>query len=45
LHTAQLLELSDELVAAAGIHVAGNPSVPVRFTTGVRTVFGWPRPI
>jgi hypothetical protein len=45
LHHAELLELSDELVAAAGLDVSGPPPVPVRFTTGVRTVFGWPRPI
>jgi uncharacterized protein len=45
LQTAELLELSDELVAAAGLHVDGLPPVPVRFTAGVQTVFGWPRPI
>jgi uncharacterized protein YqjF (DUF2071 family) len=45
LQTADLLELSDELVAAAGLTVSGPPPVPVRFTRGVRTVFGWPRRI
>jgi uncharacterized protein len=45
LQSAELLELSDELVAAAGLDVSGAPPVPVRFTAGVRTVFGWPRPI
>jgi uncharacterized protein YqjF (DUF2071 family) len=45
LQTAELLEISDELVEAAGLQVSGPPTVPVRFTTGVRTVFGWPRAI
>ena len=43
--TAEVLEISDELVAAAGIDVDGPPPVPTRFSPGVRTVFGWPRPI
>jgi uncharacterized protein len=42
---AEVLEISDELVAAAGLSVSGLPPVPVRFSTGVRTVFGWPHPI
>jgi len=42
---AELLEISDELVTAAGIRVDGPPPVPTRFSSGVRTVFGWPRPI
>jgi uncharacterized protein YqjF (DUF2071 family) len=45
LRTAEVVELSDELVAAAGLRVEGWPPVPVRFSHGVRTVFGWPRPI
>jgi uncharacterized protein YqjF (DUF2071 family) len=45
LRAAEVIELSDELVAAAGIDISGMPPVPVRFTAGVRTVFGWPRPI
>jgi uncharacterized protein YqjF (DUF2071 family) len=45
LRAAELLELSDELVAAAGLAVSGPPPVPVRFTSGVQTVFGWPRRI
>jgi uncharacterized protein len=45
LQEAELLEMSDELVAAAGLSVSGPPPVPVRFTSGVRTVFGWPHPI
>jgi hypothetical protein len=43
LREAELVELSDELVAAAGLDMDGLPDVPVRFTSGVRTVFGWPR--
>lgn len=45
LRAAELLEISDDLVAAAGFTVSGPPPVPVRFSSGVRTVFGWPRPI
>jgi uncharacterized protein YqjF (DUF2071 family) len=45
LRTAELVELSDELLAAAGIAVDGPPPVPVRFSGGVHTVFGWPRRI
>jgi len=45
LRSAELLELSDDLVAAAGLTVSGPPPVPVRFTSGVRTVFGWPRSV
>jgi uncharacterized protein len=44
LRTAEVIELSDELVSAAGIEVSGLPPVPVRFSRGVHTVFGWPRP-
>ena len=29
--------------AAAGLTVAGRPPVPVRFSSGVQTRFGWPR--
>jgi uncharacterized protein len=42
LREAALLEISDELIEAAGLNVSGPPPVPVRFTSGVRTVFGWP---
>lgn len=42
---AELLAISDELVEAAGLQVSGPPPVPVRYTSGVRTVFGWPRQI
>jgi uncharacterized protein len=45
LREAELLEISDDLVAAAGFDVSGPPPIPVRFTSGVRTVFGWPHPI
>lgn len=44
LREAEALSVDDELVAAAGLTVAGLPPVPVRFTSGVRTQFGWPRP-
>jgi hypothetical protein len=43
LREAEVLEISDELVAAAGFDVPGAPAVPARFTSGVHTVFGWPR--
>ncbi len=43
LRSAEVLEISDELVTAAGLPVSGPPPVPTRFTTGVQTVFGWPR--
>jgi uncharacterized protein YqjF (DUF2071 family) len=43
LRAAELLHLDDELVAAAGLSVTGPPPVPVRFSAGVHTVFGWPR--
>jgi len=43
LREARVLELSDELVAAAGLPVDGLPTVPARFSHGVHTVFGWPR--
>jgi hypothetical protein len=45
LRAAEVVELSDELVAAAGIQVGGLPPVPTRFSSGVRTVFGWPHRI
>jgi uncharacterized protein YqjF (DUF2071 family) len=45
LRSAELLELSDDLVAAAGLTVSGLPPVPVRFTSGVQTVFGFPRAV
>jgi hypothetical protein len=43
LQPAEVLEISDQLVEAAGFPVSGPPPVPVRFTSGVQTVFGWPR--
>jgi uncharacterized protein len=43
LHQAEVLELDDELVAAAGLEVSGLPPVPTRFSPGVATTFGWPR--
>jgi uncharacterized protein YqjF (DUF2071 family) len=45
LQHAEVLEISDELVEAAGLTVSGLPPVPARFSSGVRTVFGWPHPI
>jgi uncharacterized protein len=45
LRAATLLDLDDDLLAAAGFDVAGQPPVHVRFTIGVRTRFGRPRPI
>jgi hypothetical protein len=44
LREAEVLQISDELVEAAGFDVTGTPPVPARFTSGVHTVFGWPRP-
>jgi hypothetical protein len=43
LRSAEVLALDDDLLGAAGLPVTGLPPVPVRFTTGVRTTFGWPR--
>jgi uncharacterized protein len=45
LRAAESLEVEDDLLAAAGFDVAGEPPVHVRFSSGVRTVFGWPRSI
>jgi hypothetical protein len=45
LRAATLLELSDDLLAAAGFDVAAEPPVHVRFSSGVRTEFGRPQPI
>jgi hypothetical protein len=42
LRDAEVLEVADELLAAAGFCVDGLPPVPVRFSHGVQTVFGWP---
>jgi uncharacterized protein YqjF (DUF2071 family) len=42
LYRAQLTQLEDQLVAAAGINVAGPPE-SVLFSSGVRTQFGRPR--
>ena len=42
LYRAQLTQLEDQLVAAAGINVAGPPE-SVLFSPGVRTQFGRPR--
>jgi len=43
LHRATLIDLQDELVAAAGIDVEGPPDVPVMWSAGVHTVFGPPQ--
>ncbi len=45
LHEAHLVDLEDDLVGAAGIPLQGPPDVPVRWSGGVRTVFGAPRRI
>lgn len=42
LYRAELTQLEDQLVAAAGINVEGPPE-SVLFSPGVRTQFGWPR--
>ncbi|MET3920059.1 DUF2071 domain-containing protein [Arthrobacter sp. UYEF20] len=42
LYRAQLTQLEDQLVAAAGISVSGPPE-SVLFSPGVSTQFGWPR--
>ncbi|RZS90075.1 hypothetical protein EV189_1858 [Motilibacter rhizosphaerae] len=42
LRSAEVLELRDSLCAEAGVEVAGLPE-RVRFTSGVRTVFGVPQ--
>ena len=43
LHSAELLELRDSLVPAAGVAVAGPPSLPVLWSPGVHTTFGLPQ--
>lgn len=45
LHEATLVDLEDDLVAAAGVAVNGPPDVPLLWSGGVSTVFGPPRPI
>lgn len=45
MYAAELVDLDDQLVAAAGCAVSGPPTVPVRWTPGVRTDFGQPHPI
>jgi uncharacterized protein len=42
LHTAELLDLDDQLLAAAGFPVADTPPVSVLCTPGVAVRFGWP---
>jgi uncharacterized protein YqjF (DUF2071 family) len=42
LHTAELLDLDDQLLAAAGFPVADAPPVSVLCTPGVAVRFGWP---
>lgn len=42
LHRADLHELHDGLISAAGIEVSGPPE-SVLYSPGVRTQFGWPR--
>ncbi|SPM36581.1 hypothetical protein MRAB57_4422 [Mycobacterium rhizamassiliense] len=44
LRAANVVELSDELVAAAGVQPAGD-RLRALFSPGVRTVFGRPRPV
>jgi uncharacterized protein len=45
LQEAEVLEISDQLLDAAGFDLSGPPPVPARFSRGVRTVFGWPQQI
>jgi uncharacterized protein YqjF (DUF2071 family) len=45
LRAASLLHLDDDLLGAAGFDVAGEAPVHVRFSAGVRTVFGRPQRI
>jgi uncharacterized protein YqjF (DUF2071 family) len=45
LHAADLVALDDGLVRRGGVHVAGPPPVPVRWSPGVRTAFGLPVPL
>jgi uncharacterized protein YqjF (DUF2071 family) len=45
LQTAEVLEVTDELLEAAGFTISGLPPVPARFSSGVRTTFGWPHRI
>ncbi|HEX3906380.1 MAG TPA: DUF2071 domain-containing protein [Mycobacteriales bacterium] len=45
LRAAEAVEVEDDLLAAAGFDVADEPPVHVRFSSGVRTVFGRPRQI
>ncbi len=42
LHAAELLDLDDDLVHAAGVAVTGRPTVPVRWSLGVHARFGFP---
>jgi uncharacterized protein YqjF (DUF2071 family) len=43
LHEASVLAVDQALTAAAGVPVSGAPTVPVRWTPGVRTQFGVPQ--
>lgn len=45
LRAAEIVDVEDDLLAAAGFDVAGEPPVHVRFSSGVRTVFGRPQSI
>ena len=45
LHQAELVAIDQRLTAAAGVPLDGPPTVPVRWTPGVRTQFGVPRSI
>jgi hypothetical protein len=45
LHTAEVVALDDGLVRRGGVHVEGPPTVPVRWSPGVRTAFGVPVPL
>ncbi|MFJ8154038.1 YqjF family protein [Streptomyces sp. NPDC094468] len=42
LHRAELLDLDDDLVAAAGLPEPAGPPVSVLWSPGVRVRFGWP---
>lgn len=45
LRSARVMELGDDLLAAAGIVVAGPPDVPTLYSAGVHVVFGDPEPV
>jgi hypothetical protein len=45
LHRADLLELADGLIGAAGLAQPAGPPVSVLFSPGVAVRFGWPSPV